>query len=235
MSGRLSDKTVLVTNLPAEVLAAAARRCLAEGARVVVASGEPLADALARDQVRVVEHGGSDPAAWQQLGELVVSDFGGLDILVQGLTAHHPASVAETSLAQFRAANAQNLEATFLATQAAFRAMATNGGAIVNVSSAWGVVGAANAASLCAGAGGLKLMTKAAGVEGVMGAVKIRVNCILAGAVEGLLVPADVRRPPIKGSADMTSLLDAIVFLASDDSTYMTGAMLPLDGGLTAS
>jgi len=232
MSGRLSDQTALITNLPVKVIPALAAHLAEEGARVIVAA---TGEQLAGNRTQTVEHPGTDPSAWQNLSEQLVRDFGGLDLLVQGLTGHYPASIVATSLQQFRAMNEQNLEATFLATQAAFRAMAETGGTIVNVSSIWGQLGAANAAAFCAGAGGLKLLTKAAGVEGVAGDNKIRVNCILAGDTEGLVVPANVRPDPVSDSIGIKALLDAVVFLASDDSAYMTGAMLPLGGGLAMS
>jgi len=234
MAGRLKDKTALITNLPAQVVAAASARCLAEGARVVVASREPVADLPTGAQH--VPHENLDPAAWQQLGERLAAEFGGLHILIQGLTAHHPASIAATSLAQFRATNEQNLEAPFLAAQTAFRIMpGSGGGTVVNITSAFGLLGTANAAGLCAGAGGLRMLTKAAGVEGAALDSKIRVNCIVAGDVEGLPAPDIMRPAPIPGRISLSELLDAIVFLASDDSAYMAGAMLALDGGLTAS
>ena len=69
----------------------------------------------------------------------------------------------------------------------------------------------------------------------MIGDNKIRVNCILAGDTEGLVVPGNVRPTPVSDRVEIAALLDAVVFLASDDSAYMTGAMLPLDGGLTAS
>ena len=232
MSGRLADQIALITNLPAEVIPAMTARLTEEGARVIVASaGEQLADT----QTQTVEHPGTDPSAWQDLSEQIVRDFGGLHVLVQGLTGHHPATIVATSLEQFRRMNELNLEATFLATQAAFRAMAETGGSIVNVSSIWGQTGAVNAAAFCAGAGGLKLMTQAAGVEGVVGDNKIRVNCILAGATEGLVGPGDTRAAPDSESIGIDALLDAVVFLASDDSAYMTGAMLPLNSDLSMS
>ena len=231
MSGRLADKTALITNLPTEVIPALAERLCGEGARVIVAAaGEPLA----APQTQTVKYPGTDPSAWQELSEQILRDCGGLDVLVQGLTGHQPASIVATSLQQFRAINEQNLEATYLATQAAFRAMEGTGGCIVNVSSICAQVGAANAAAFCAGAGGLKLLSKAAGVEGVAGDNKIRVNCILAGDIEGLLVPGDLRRGPASDAIEFETLLDAVVFLASDDSAYMTGATLPLEGGLSA-
>jgi NAD(P)-dependent dehydrogenase (short-subunit alcohol dehydrogenase family) len=232
MSGRLSDQTVLITNLPAEVIPALAARLAEEGARVIVAA---TGEQIAATRTQTVEHPGTDPSAWQCLSEQIVRDFGGLDVLVQGLTGHHPASIVATSLEQFRATNEQNLEATFLATQAAFRAMAETGGSIVNVSSIWGQLGATNAAAFCAGAGGLKLLTKAAGVEGVAADNKIRVNCILAGDIEGLAAPGKVCPAPVSEPIGNKALLDAVVFLASDDSAYMTGAMLPLGGGLAMS
>jgi meso-butanediol dehydrogenase/(S,S)-butanediol dehydrogenase/diacetyl reductase len=233
MTARLDNQVVLLTNLPEAVLPAIAQRCLTEGAQVVVASRNPIHELP--EAARHVTHDGTSPAAWGALENTIHADFGGLNVLIQGLTAHQATPIAETSLADFRAMNEQNLEATFLAAQAAFRLLAGSGGAIVNIGSAFGLVGAANAGGLCAGAGGLKMLTKAAGVEGVMGDAKIRVNCILAADVPGLPVPAGVRPTPIAGRMDLNALLDAVVFLASKDSGYMTGAMLPLDGGLTAS
>jgi NAD(P)-dependent dehydrogenase (short-subunit alcohol dehydrogenase family) len=234
MAGRLTNRTALITNLPAAVLAAASARCLAEGARVVVASPEPVADLPAEAQH--IAHDPLSPAAWQALSARLAGDFGGLQILIQGLTAHHSAPIADTTLAQFRAMNEQNLEAPFLAAQAAFRTMpATGGGTVVNITSAFGLLGTPNAAGLSAGAGGLRMLTKAAGVEGAAMDAKIRVNCIVAGDVEGLPAPDVMRPAPIPGRISLEELLDAVVFLASDDSGYMAGAMLHLDGGLTAS
>jgi NAD(P)-dependent dehydrogenase (short-subunit alcohol dehydrogenase family) len=231
MSDRLADKTALITNLPVEVIPALAARLAGEGARVIVAAA---GEQLAATQTQIVEHPGTDPSAWQELGEQIVRDCGRLDVLVQGLTGHHPATIVATSLQQFRAINEQNLEATFLATQAAFLAMAETGGCIVNVSSTWAAAGSPSAAAFCAGAGGLKMLTKSAGIEGVAGDNKIRVNCILAGDIEGLVVPENVHPAPCGEAIGIEALLDAVVFLASDGSAYMTGAMLPLDGGLAA-
>jgi len=195
MTGRLAGKTVMLTNLPAETIPTLTEQLTNEGAQIVVAAAD-------------------DPSSWHEIAMSIVDKYGSLNVLVQGLTARHSASIVDTTLQEFRAANEQNLEATFFATQAAFSAMADTGGSIVNISSTLAQTGRVNDAAYCTGAGGLKMLTKASGIEGVAGDNKVRVNCVLTDDM-----------------TDVETLLGAIVFLASDESTYMTGAMLTADGG----
>lgn len=119
-------------------------------------------------------------------------------------------------------------------------------GVIINNASGWGIVGGDRAVAYCASKGGVVLMTKAMAID--HGAQGIRVNCVCPGDVETPMLPADAKMRGLKwdeylaacakrplarvGTAD--EIAKAVVFLASDDSSFMTGAALVVDGGGTA-
>jgi NAD(P)-dependent dehydrogenase (short-subunit alcohol dehydrogenase family) len=134
-----------------------------------------------------------------------------------------------------------NLTSVFLGMRAVIPRMAARGGgAIVNVSSTWGLVAAESAAAYHASKGGVTLLTKNAAVT--YAAQHIRVNSIHPGPVatpmlEGMTdadLAAELAKQPLGRVAEPHEIAAAAVFLASDESSFMTGAAVPVDGGYTA-
>ena len=149
----------------------------------------------------------------------------------------------DMDVARFQKMIAVNLTGTYLMTRASLPAMLDGGGSIVNVASTAGLIGSAYSAAYCASKGGVVMLTKALAMEYADKA--IRVNAVAPGGVDTPLLsdfslpegadPKHLYRIISRmGYCRPEQIATAIAFLASDDSAYTTGAILPIDGGITA-
>ncbi len=254
MMARLAGKVALVTGAASGIGAAAARRLAAEGAAVLLTdrelAGEDVAAAILADGGRAAFrlHDVTSHPDWAAAVEQAVEQFGRLDILVNnagisgGLNA-----LMDHSYDAWRQIIAVNLDGVFLGLRHAGPRMAAGGGgSVINVASILGKVGLAGAAAYCASKGGVTLLTKAAALE--WAPLGIRVNSLHPGFVDTPLVAdALADRPdgnemraalvgahPIGRFGTPREIGDAILFLASAESSFMTGAELVVDGGYTA-
>src|ERR1700722_20239072 len=173
--------------------------------------------------------------------------FGGLDILFNNAGVFFPHTVLDCTEEEWDLQMDINLKGTFLMSKAALPGMIKQGrGVIINNSSGWGIAGGDSAVAYCSSKGGVVLLTKAMAID--HGRQGIRVNCICPGDVDTPMLPEDARQRGLKwedylagcanrplgriGTAD--EIARAALFLASDDSSFMTGAALVVDGGGTA-
>jgi NAD(P)-dependent dehydrogenase (short-subunit alcohol dehydrogenase family) len=188
---------------------------------------------IARDCRRVVEE--------------TVAAFGRLDILFNNAGVFYPHTALECSEKEWDEQIDINLKGTFLMSKFALPVMiAQSRGVIINNASGWGIVGGDHAVAYCASKGGVVLMTKAMAID--HGAKGVRVNCICPGDVETPMLPADAKmrglkwedyiagcaQRPLGRVGTASEIAKAVLFLASDDSSFMTGAALVVDGGGTA-
>lgn len=177
-----------------------------------------------------------------------VRHFGRLDALVNnaGIIYRHTAETATDE--EWDRLMAVNLTAVFRMSRAAVRAMKRQGGgAIVNIASDWGLVGGRNALAYCASKGAVVQMTRAMALDHAKD--KIRVNCVCPGEVDTPMLASGIEKRgmtheeglkflgdqvPLGRVARPEEIAKAVVYLASDESSYMTGAMMSVDGGSTA-
>ena len=174
-------------------------------------------------------------------------NFGKLNVLVNNAGVLHVATIEGTSEEEWDRLMAINLKGPFLMCRAAlpeFRK--AGGGAIVNVGSVLGLVGMKDRAAYCASKGGVTLLTKAMALDHAH--EQVRVNCICPSIVEtelvkGLFAGSDegkamraarVRQIPIGRMGRPEDVAEMAVFLASEEASWLTGAAIPLDGGLSA-
>ena len=176
-----------------------------------------------------------------------LASFGRVDILFNNAGVFYPHDTLECSEEEWDEQIDINLKGTFLMSKAALPGMIANGrGVIVNNSSGWGIVGGDKAVAYCASKGGVVLMTKAMAID--HGRQGIRVNCICPGDVETPMLPQDAKmrglrwedyiagcaNRPLGRVGTAEEIAKAVLFLASEDSSFMTGAALVVDGGGTA-
>jgi NAD(P)-dependent dehydrogenase (short-subunit alcohol dehydrogenase family) len=257
--GRLRGKAALVTGAASGIGKATAILFASEGARVVATdldpSGEEVAASIARGggEAIFLRHDVSDEASWAGALRRVLEAFGRLDVLVNNAGISFAKPLEQTTLAEWRRIMSVNLDGVFLGTREAVRAMRkTGGGSIVNVSSASGLVGSALASAYCASKGAVRLFTKAVALE--VAGERIRVNSIHPGGVRtAIWAKADFWPGHVEQSggeeaafnilgaatpggrlAEPEEIAEAILYLASDASRFMTGSELVIDGGYTA-
>lgn len=247
---RLQGRIALVTGAASGIGLATARRFAAEGATLILSdrNGDALSDAaksLPGDGHEVVVMDVTDEQAWIALADRVKTRFGTLDILVNNAGFGKFASIADTTLAQWRSIIAVNLDSVFLGTKYMMPLLAASGrGAIVNMSSIRGIVAGAGTGSYSAAKGGVRMFTKATALECAAAGNGVRANSIHPGHIATPLTApayadAETARSlladvPLGRIGEAEEIADGILFLASDESRYMTGAELVIDGGSTA-
>lgn len=248
--GKLSTKVALITGATGGIGSATARLFAAEGARLVVAdldreSVDALVDELTSAAAEAVgcELDVTDASSWTAAVQAGMERFGRLDVLINvaGVVRWH--GVEDTDEATWAHVIAVNQTGTWLGMKAALPALRESGVAsIVNTSSVLGIIGGGGAAAYHASKGAVRLLTKTAAVEYATHGV--RVNSIHPGVIETPMIQEildaegeqqrDIQRTPMKRSGTAAEIAAGMLFLASDDSSFMTGAELVIDGGLTA-
>lgn len=252
----LRGRTAIITGAGSGIGRATAILFAEEGANVVVAD----LDRHAGTQTVQRANGGnkaavfvqtdvSDATAVHALVNRTVKRHGTVDILVNNAGTPGPHPVTETTEEQWDRVLAVNLKSVFLCSKAVLPyMMQQRRGAIVNTASAVGVIGSAGQASYCASKGGVVLLTKAMALDHA--AAGIRVNCVCPGftqtpMVERFLASFDAKKRaqleesfrslhPLGRFARPEEVARAILYLASDEASFVTGVALPVDGGWTA-
>src|SRR5688572_25383884 len=254
VSSRLLGKTAVVTGGASGLGEAIAARFAAEGARVVVADvDEPAARRVADD---LTADGASAEAATVDvtsevgvaaLFEKVAADHDGLDVLVCSAAVEIRAPMLETSDDDWQRILDVNLKGPFLCMKHAIPLMARNGGgSCVLMGSTLGAIGSPQYAAYCASKGALVNLAKQAAIEHAPDGV--RVNVVSPTATEtGLFIkmaeasgdPEAIKkfvaeRTPMGRLGRADDVTEAALYLASDASTYVSGTVIPVDGGLAA-
>ncbi len=255
---RLKGKTAFISGGARGLGAEMARLLHGEGANVMVTDIlEDEGHALANDHENMtfMAHDVLKEDQWIATIEATKEVYGGLDILVNNAgIAHNATTIEETSYEQWRKVVGIDLDAVFLGCKHGVGLMKGSGGSIINISSIYGIVGSAGQAPYHAAKGGVRLLTKALAVELAQLGYGIRVNSVHPGfvgtdmvrdglrqAVENGLMPGEneaieilTMQTPIGRLGVPRDIANAVLFLASEESAWMTGAELVVDGGYTA-
>lgn len=253
--GKLANKVALITGAASGIGEACARQLSSDGATLVLtdinSSGvEALAAELVATggQAVATGHDVTQTGDWQRVVALAVDSFGGLDILVNNAgIAGDNTELMNLDLDSWHNVLSVNLDGVFLGLRYGGPALEKRGGgSMINISSILGKVGFQGAAPYCASKGGVSLLTKSAALE--WAPLNIRVNSVHPGFVETPLVAEAllnnedgaavheqlIAAHPLGRLGQAAEIANAVAFLASDDSSFMTGSELVIDGGYTA-
>jgi NAD(P)-dependent dehydrogenase (short-subunit alcohol dehydrogenase family) len=240
-------RVAAVTGGASGIGAATARLLREAGAYVVIADRDQGGAGVAEElRGLFVQVDVSREADAERLATAAVDRFGRLDVLVNSAGIVLAKSTTETTEDEWDRVLDVNLKGTWLCSRAAIPRMST-GGAIVNVASNAGLVGFANAAAYCASKGGVAQLTKAMALD--CAPLGIRVNAVCPGHTRTSMAESFVaaqadpeaflhefveRQHPLGRMAEPDEVGRCIRFLASDEASFMTGAVVPADGGFTA-
>lgn len=247
---RLKGKIALISGGARGQGAAEARLFAGEGAKVAIGDvlddlGKKTADeinAKAGARVALALHLNVTRAAdWRAAVDACQREFGGLDILVNNAGILNVKGIEETTEEEWDSVVNINQKGVWLGMKAAVPAMRKRGGgSIINISSIYGIIGSAGSAAYHGTKGAVRLLTKAAAVQ--YAPDKIRVNSVHPGVIMTPMLDAMtsqdlqpiINMAPVKRGAQPEEVGWCVVFLASDEASFVTGAELVVDGGYTA-
>ncbi|ASJ72047.1 SDR family NAD(P)-dependent oxidoreductase [Granulosicoccus antarcticus] len=253
---RFEKKTVLITGAASGIGFVTAQQFALEGAQVIATDinidaletvfREDLANGL---KIETRRQDVTSKAEWEALVDDVVAKHGHLDVMFSNAGSADFALCEDTSEERWRWVNALNVDSVFFGMQACIRVMKENGGSIINNSSIAGVIGEPLLAAYCATKGAVRTMTKAVAIDCARQGYPIRINSIHPGWTDTALVDNLLAALGDKGTEFANKTVGAVpmgrlgtpieiarpvLFLASDDASFMTGAELIVDGGYTA-
>ncbi|TCR78279.1 SDR family NAD(P)-dependent oxidoreductase [Rhizobium sp. BK376] len=251
---RFEGKVVAITGGGSGIGRETAARFVAEGAMVAIngrdaAKLEGAAREIDPTGRKVIVSAGdiANPATGQALVDAAVSRFGKLDILVNNAGVFNPKPFIELTEADYDWYLDTILKGKFFTAQAAAKAMKDRGGAIVQTGSMWAIqaIGATPSAAYSAANAGVHAMVRNLAIE--LAPYKIRINAVAPAVVETpvyntfmsaeqvkQVLPTFDAFHPLGRNGQAKDVADAILFLASDQASWITGTVLPVDGGVTA-
>jgi len=250
---RVQDKVAIVTGGGTGIGEASAELLASEGAHVIITDikadkGQEVADRIGRG-TSFVEADVSSESDWQALIDKVLNDHGSLDILVNNAGVGIPKNVEETTLEDWRFVMNANLDGVFLGTRYGIQAMKeTGGGSIINMSSIEGLVGDSRLTAYNASKSGVIGLSKSSALHCAQEGLGIRVNTIHPGFIWTKMVrgfvksqddPEEAKKALESGHAlghlgEPNDIAYGVLYLASDESKFVTGTELVIDGGYTA-
>ena len=247
---RLNEKVAIITGAASGIGKATAKLFAEHGAKTVIADIDTEGGELTVADIKNKEHQGSfiqtDVSIHEKTQKMVdhtINLYGKLDILVNSAGIAMRLPVEELPEDDWHHCLGVNLTGVFLCSKAAIPAMRKNGGgSIINLSSIYGLVGAEVRAAYVASKGAVTNLTRGMALD--YAEDNIRVNCICPGFVETPLVAGVVKNPdeyqklankhPLRRLGQPTEIAYGALYLASDESAFVTGIALPIDGGYTA-
>ena len=253
---RLSGKIALITGAGAGIGAATARRFAEEGATVVVTdinsdAAHSVASAInaSGGHAQAKTQDVTDEALWHSMMQDIVAAHGALHVLVNNAGIAIPANVEQATLADWRTTQAVNGEGVFLGTRAAIGVMKSCGGSIINISSIEGMIGEPNTPAYNYSKGGVRIFTKSAALHCAKEGYPIRINSVHPGFILTAMVEEGIgsmpeavqlemserleREIPLRTMGEPLDIANGCLFLACEESKYMTGSELVIDGGYT--
>ncbi len=251
---RVKGKVAIITGAAGGLGSAQALLLAKEGAKVAVtdideAQGNKVAEEIGQQGGKAIflKHDVSSEPDWKGVIEKTLSEFAKLDVLVNNAGVILFKNIKDTTLEEWRWVIKVNLDGVFLGTKYAMEAMKeSGGGSIINLSSTAGIVGTLDTSSYHASKGGVRIFTKAAALECSKAGYdyNIRVNSVHPGVIKtammkDLLEDENSRREvtgwhPIGHVGEPEDIAYGVLYLASDESKFVTGTELVIDGGWTA-
>lgn len=249
---RLENKIAIITGAAGGMGAAEAILFAAEGAKVFITDVQEGKLKAVVDEIRglggIAEYAVQDVSSeqsWIEVVQKVILTFGRIDILVNnaGITGNLLGSIEDRTVEEFNRVISVNLLSQFLGVKTVVPYMRKNhAGSIINISSIGGIIGSSNATAYTASKGGSRSLTKGAAAE--FAKDNIRVNSVHPGYVatpmtQQMSGASDFRQmavgaTPLNREANSNEVAYGVLYLASDESTFTTGAEFIIDGGATA-